>query len=530
MRMYQKARRLPRRAAGLLAVPACLAATASPSAVSGQAGAPAPPGIEKVTAGAARSLGEPAAAQDSAVTAVTATTFGAAGALAQVWTRRAGGAAWRTAGAVLPAGFGSSYDPAAAAAPGGPLLVVAGTAPPGEQCIANSSVAIASIGPRGTLGTTRLVSDQRGTGSFDDRPMVAVGQHGMVWVAWSQGPDADACQDVGDGDRIEVAVSHDGGGTFGHPVTMPADGGHSAFGVRLAPLPGGQAAVSWTETTRTGHQAVLVSVLGADGRPGQPTVALTGNGPPRVLPGASFYDFPAGDVAALPGGQLVVAAPFWVSGHSVIKLAAGLPGGPWQETTLSPPAGADLLLPALGVLSPGDVRLLCAVHTRTGDRLGYDWAAVTLNATKPAVSRTGLTALTPAPAGPGFFEIGEELALAPTHSGLLTAVVVAGQDRATLEIATFSAPPPAPASRGGAPSVRPGTRPPGTPSASRHAAASAGAARAAHGQSSGAAVTAAWLGAAALCCAAVAGALAMRRRRPGAGPQARRHRPSHRSR
>ena len=271
--------------------------------------------------------------------------------------------------------------------------------------------------------------------------MVAVGQHGMVWVAWSQGPDADACQDVGTGDRIEVAVSRDAGRTFGAPVAMPADGGHSAFGVRLAPLPGGQVAVSWTETTGTGDQAVLVSVLGADGRPRQPEQALTGDGPPLVLPGASFYDFPAGDIAALPGGKLVVAAPFWAAGRSVIKLAAGTPGGRWQQTSLNPPAGADLLLPALGLLSPGDVRLLCAVHTRSGDRLGYDWADVTITGHGPAVSPAGLAALTPAPPGPGFFEIGEELALARTQDGLLTAVVVAGQDGAALETATFSAPP-----------------------------------------------------------------------------------------
>ena len=148
--------------------------------------------------------------------------------------------------------------------------MVAGTAPPDEECITNGSVAIASVGSQGTLGAARLVSDQRGTGSFDDRPMVAAGQHGTVWVAWSQGPDADACQDVGAGDRIEVAVSHDAGRTFGAPVAMPPDGGHSTFGVRLAPLPGGQVAVSWTETTADGDQAVLVSVLGADGHPRQP--------------------------------------------------------------------------------------------------------------------------------------------------------------------------------------------------------------------------------------------------------------------
>ena len=54
--------------------------------------------------------------------------------------------------------------------------------------------------------------------------MVAVGPGGAVWVAWSQGPDSDACQDVGTGDRIEVAASHDGGRTFGAPVAMPAEG------------------------------------------------------------------------------------------------------------------------------------------------------------------------------------------------------------------------------------------------------------------------------------------------------------------
>ena len=517
---YRRSSRLPLWAAGVLAAAASLAAStaaaASPPAISGQAGGPAAPSVVKVATGPARSLGEPAAAQDAAATAVTATTFGAAGAQAVVWTRPAGSAAWRRAGSILPAGFGTSYDPAAAAAPGGPLLVVAGTAPPGEQCITNGSVAIASVGSGGTLSAARLVSDQRGTGSFDDRPIVAVGQHGMAWVAWSQGPDADACQNVGTGDRIEVAVSRDGGRTFGAPVAMPANGGHSAFGVRLAPLPGGQVAVSWAETTAAGDQAVLVSVLGADGRPGQPEVALTGDALPLVLPGASFYDFPAGDIAALPDGKLVVAAPFWAAGRSVIKLAAGTPGGRWQQTSLNPPAGADLLLPALGLLSPGDVRLLCAVHTRLGDRLGYDWTDVTVTDQEPAVSPAGLAALTPAPPGPGFFEIGEELALARTQGGLLTALVVAGQDGAALETAAFSAPPAATAAphNTGTPSSR--TPSPGAPGTSGRAAPGASTTRAASDRPHGFATTAAWLAAAALCCAAAAGALLLRRRRrPG---------------
>jgi hypothetical protein len=538
MRSYQKASRLPLRAAGVLAAAVLAAAVAlatGPGAIPPAMAAPragsAGPGVQPVATGPGRSLGEPAAAQDAAVTAVSATSFGAAGAQAEVWTRTAGGPAWRRAGAVLPAGFGTSYDPSAAAEPGGPLLVAAGTAPPGEQCIAGGSVAIASVGADGRLGPARLVSDQRGTGSFDDRPMVAAGQHGMVWVAWSQGPDADACQNVGYGDRIEVAASRDGGRTFGAPVAMPAGGGHAAFGVRLAPLPGGQVAVSWTETAASGEQAVLVSVLGADGHPGQPAVALTGDGVPLVLPGASFYDFPAGDLAAVGGGKLMVAAPFWVSGRSVIKVAAGLPGGRWPETDVRPPAGADLLLPALGVLSPTVVRLVCAVHTRVGDRLGYDWGDVTLGGQGPAVGGAGLTALTPAPAGPGFFEIGEELALARAPGGLLTAVVLAGPDGATLETATFSAPPAPVASPGVASPGGARTRPAATPTAPGHAAGN-GTARA----SSGPAVTAVLAGAAALCGAAAAAFLMvrrrrlLRRRRAEAGPPARHRPPSHRRR
>ena len=217
----------------------------------------------------------------------------------------------------------------------------------------------------------------------------------------------------------------------------------------------------------------------------------------------------------------MVAAPFWAAGRSVIKVAAGAPGGRWQQTSLNPPAGSDLLLPALGLLSTGGVRLLCAVHTRSGDRLGYDWTDVTVTGQDPAVSPAGLTALTQAPSGPGFFEIGEELALTPTQGGLLTAVVVAGQDGAALETATFSAPPAAtaPPHNTGTPASR--TPSPGAPGTSGRAAPGAGTTRAAGDRPHGFATTAAWLAAAAVCCVVAAGALLLRRRRPGTP----RHRP-----
>ena len=91
------------------------------------------------------------------MSAVVATSFGPAGARALAWTRRAGESGWAAAGAVLPGGFGSSYDASATAVPGGPLLVVAGAAPPGEGCIQHGSVAIAAVGPSGRLGPVRLV-------------------------------------------------------------------------------------------------------------------------------------------------------------------------------------------------------------------------------------------------------------------------------------------------------------------------------------------------------------------------------------
>ncbi|MGH3397632.1 MAG: hypothetical protein ACRDPO_23350, partial [Streptosporangiaceae bacterium] len=414
--------------------PAAAAASVAPADPSGTA-----PLTESVASGPARSLGEPAAAQDAAVSAVVATSFGSAGAQVRAWTKPAGSSSWAAAGLVLPAGFGTSYDASVTAAPGGPLLVVAGAAPPGQACIANGSVAIANVSSSGRLGPIRLVSDQRGTGRFDDRPVVAAGPDGTVWVAWSEGPDSDACQNVGTGDRIEVAVSRDGGRTFGAPVGMPADDGGSAFGVRLAPLGGGRVAVSWTETTGPGDQEVLVSVLGPGGQVSHPQRVLAGDALPLVLPGASFYDFPAGDVTALPDDRLVVAVPFWRSDRGVIELAIGTPGGQWRSSVIASPDRADLLLPALSVLSASSVRLLCAVHGRAGDRLGYDRADLQLGQDGYAMT-AGLASLTASPAGPGFFEIGEELSLTSSPGGLLSAVVVAGRDGAVLQTESWALP------------------------------------------------------------------------------------------
>jgi hypothetical protein len=159
-----------------------------------------------------------------------------------------------------------------------------------------------------------------------------------------------------------------------------------------------------------------------------------------TLPGASFYDFPAGDITALPDGRLVVALPLWRHDHSVIDVAAGTPGGRWRTSEVSPPGGADLLLPALGLLSTASVRLVYAVHVRAGDHLGYDRADLRFDGEGRASVSAWPAPLTPSPAGPGFFEIGEEMSMTQTPTGLLSTMVVAGSSGAALRTESWAVP------------------------------------------------------------------------------------------
>src|SRR5258708_38210982 len=134
---------------------AALLAAASALSAAPPGGAVPPVVTATVATGAARSLGEPVAAQDPTVSAVVATSFGPAGARALAWTRLAGEPGWAAARAVPPGGFGSSYDASATAVPGGPLLVGAGPAPPGGNCIEHGSGAIAAGRPGRRPGPLR---------------------------------------------------------------------------------------------------------------------------------------------------------------------------------------------------------------------------------------------------------------------------------------------------------------------------------------------------------------------------------------
>lgn len=419
--------------------------------------------LSTVTTGAARTLGEPAAAETSQVSVVAATTFSGGRAVVHAWARQAGASAWRDAGAVLPAGFADSYDPSAAALSDGSVLVVVGAGSLTSGCISGSAVALARISAQGDIEGISLVADQRGTGYFDDRPIVAAGRGGAVWVGWSRGVKASSCEPVGSSDTPVLATSADSGRSFAAPLDL-APSAQAAFGLRLAPLPGGGVAAGWAQSAPGGQSEFLVERVGS----GSAQVVASGASPPLTLPGASFYDFPAGDLAALPDGRLAAVLPVWNGSADTLALAVGRPGGAWLTGSVLPPPGADLLLPALAAESSHRLRLLTAVHTRAGDQLGYASALVTLG--RGALTPGVLAPVTPALAGPGFFEIGEELSLARAGQTLVASVVSAGRAGAALQLLSWAVPKqPTPAATSAKPSVSPAVASPSRAPTGNHA-------------------------------------------------------------
>ncbi|HVB27972.1 MAG TPA: hypothetical protein VNE21_08685, partial [Mycobacteriales bacterium] len=494
---------------------------------------PAPPAIRLVAAGPPRAYGEAVGAASasgaagSAVAAVAATDFAQAGPTVRVWARRPPAQQWAPDRVLLPAGFQSSYDPDATALPDGSVLVSSGTAladPSG--CLVGGSVAVMHVTATGATATgatatsrgnwTALVDDQRATAGFDDRPAIAAGTDGLVWAAWSHGPAAERCEVVGHHDVIELAVSRDGGRRFSRPMTLPSLGAGAAFGVRLATLDAGRVAVAWTELSPTGSYAVALTVADASGGYGRVRVLARGTAVPRVLPGASFFTFEVAGLARLGSGRLAVSWPDWRAGRADVVVAVGSPGGPWRSTTVAPPSGADLLLPAVAAAGGTELRLVCAVHRRAGDALGYASALLDVTTAGQPRVRTPIRLFTPLAPGPGFFEIGELLVLAAGDTGgLTTALVVAGATGSTVQTATWPAPAVPPAA---APALAPSSssRSPSPLPLPTTARADARRSGSAASLLSVALITAALVGVA-LAAAALLGAARVRRRRRRAG-------------
>gem|GEM_PF-3514799 len=391
-----------------------------------------------------RSLSEPVAASDQAGTVVVATTNVVSGPPAvTAWDRPPDPAAsWQRQGAILPSGFTSAYDPSLTTLPGGGFAAAAVAATAGPNgCLPHGSVYLTTT-PRTSLSFGRpvLVNSHLGGGGFDDRPFVAAGPSGTLWVAWSHGQAGDDCQIVGQSDQVQVTASTDGGRSFASPITLPKLTAGPAFGVQVAPLGGGRAAVSWSELDGQDVTVALATVT-AGGSYSPPHAVATEPALPSVLPGATFYSFSLPTLVALGGGRdLAMAWPWWKDGAGAVELALSTNlGRTWSTTTVDPAPGTDLLLPALSPAGPGRLRALFAVHSRSGDVVSYATLEAEVGPRGEIRAGPATTVLNGSP-GPGFKELGEFLFLTRSPGRVTGALIDGGASGATLEVLAWRVP------------------------------------------------------------------------------------------
>lgn len=448
--------------------PVLAAAVGRPLAV-GAIGAPA---TSTVATGAPRRFGEAVAVATGSGAVVAASSF-VSGSAVTAWTQPNGVSGWDAGHVLIPAGFVASYDASIAAGSQGEALVVAGASGAGRPgCLTGGSVFLVAINPAsGAEGAPVLVDDERRLSGFDDRPAVAAGPGGAVWAAWSHGPVADGCQVVGQHDVIQVTTSSDGGASFAPAMTLGRATKNPAFGASIVPLNATQAFVVWTEATPGGMLSVVGQRITASGTPGAPQVIATGSALPLTLPGASFYAFTVCRATVLPDGRIVVAWPAMQAGRAVIVVAASDSSEQvWTTAVVSPPAGQDLLLPAVAPAGPDQALLTYAAHFRSRDALGYQWAPLDLS--HPGAPRVGESQTLILPAqGPGFYEIGEVLSLVPSASGAAVdgAVVSGSSSESRVVLATWALPEPASPAVSPSPAAlaSPGRAPPASTSSTR---------------------------------------------------------------
>lgn len=157
-------------------------------------------------------------------------------------------------------------------------------------------ISIAALSPSGWEPPRDVAIDGwRLTACPTNGPALAV--HGdRVAVAWFTAAEA--------APRVRIAVSKDGGASFGEPLRL--DGGDPIGRVDAAALPGGVTAVSWLE--KKGARAeVRVALLSKDGTVAAEavsgeTTSGRGSGTPRVVPAAEGGLLVAWVETALPGG------------------------------------------------------------------------------------------------------------------------------------------------------------------------------------------------------------------------------------
>jgi len=338
--------------------------------------------------------------------------------------RRTPGRPWGPAQVLLPPGFRRGYDPSAATLTDGTIVVTSGVdLNLRPYCLDGGSVALTRISPAG-VSVPVLVDDQRHASGFDDRPTVAAGAGTEVWAGWSHGTRAASCDLIGADDQIHVALSSDGGRTFGRTTTIGASGAN--FGVQIAPTGPQAADVAWAQVSASGTFRILLTRI-TDRTHVGPTITVgSGTALPAQLPGASFPAFSV-PTMTLMAGRPALAWAAWLGGRGVIQLALPAPSGSgWVRRTITPAAGVDDLLPALGGARAGAAVLLTASHRRSADAVSYQVRRVGLDPAGRVIALGSPRTVLAGPDGPGYRELGESLQISDTAAASTTALVAGG--------------------------------------------------------------------------------------------------------
>ncbi len=350
-----------------------------------------------------------------------------------------GGSSWQGPNLLLPAGYSRSYDSSTSTLPNGNILVVGGAGFGGSpNCpTASGSVFLAKSSNAGaSFNTPVIVDNHLQGGGFDDRPFVTTSSNNNVWVGWSHGSAQDACQVIGHNDKVEFATSQNAGSSFSSVFspswTLPG----ASFGVQIAALSHNRAVMSWAQLLN-GQVSVEISFISISGSFSSPITVASATAIPRVLPGASFYSFSLPSLTTLNHHRLALTWPQWNGSQSIAKIAIGTDAGTnWNFSTVSPPTGYDILLPAIANAGGGHLRFVYALHGAYGNTMSYQSSDI-------AVSRsTGIQIGSPAQIsltlpGPGFFELGEFLFVTRFGHNLSTTTVEGDPQASSLQFYTW---------------------------------------------------------------------------------------------
>ncbi len=275
-----------------------------------------------------------------------------------------------------------------------------------------------------------------GSSGFDDRPTVAAGTGDEVWAGWSHGTKDASCDLIGTDDQVRVALSGDGGRSFGPGIPIDEPGAN--FGVQIAPTGPGSADVAWAQTRPSGTFKIFLAHIRSAHLEGPPTVVGAGTALPSQLPGAGFPSFTV-PTMVLTNGRPALAWSAWVAGHAVIQLALPAPSGPgWLRRTIAATPGEDDLLPALGGDANAGVVLLNATYRRINAAVSYQVRRVAIAPESDAIVLGRPHTVAAGLPGPGFREVGESLEISEAAGTSATAVVTGGQRVSRIWSATWA--------------------------------------------------------------------------------------------